>query len=160
MGFNNGYESGYDDAKAESTQKIKALEARIAELEAGGGSSPMSPGLPAVTTPTISFYGEGSPIAIGVQDGDTILAFDAKIHGEQMDFQALTEYLSISDYDGIQLSSDVWSESSNLTIYAGDSYDFRIIWKAAVDASIDSSLARVAVIEGITAPTDAPPPGE
>lgn len=39
MGFNNGYESGYDDAKAESAQKIKALEARITELEASGGAS-------------------------------------------------------------------------------------------------------------------------
>ena len=42
MGFNNGYESGYDDAKAESAQKIKALEARIAELETESGSP--SPG--------------------------------------------------------------------------------------------------------------------
>lgn len=159
MGFNNGYESGYEDAKAESAQKIKALEARIAELEASGGSSPVSPGLPAVTTPTVSFYGEGSPIAIGVQDGDTILAVDAKIHGEQMDFQTLTEFLNDST-DGVQLMSAVWGAGSNLVIIAGNTYDFRIIWKAAADASIDSSLARVAVIEGITAPSDEPPPGE
>ena len=127
MGFNNGYESGYDDAKAESAQKIKALEARIAELEASGGQSSGAPSLPSVTPPTISFLGESAPIAIGVQDGDTVLAVDAKIHGEQMDFQALTEYLRISDYDGIQLSSDVWGAGSYLVIYAGSTYDFRII---------------------------------
>lgn len=46
MGFNNGYNSGYDDAKAEFAaekarleESITGLQERVAELEAGGGES-------------------------------------------------------------------------------------------------------------------------
>lgn len=39
MGFNNGYDSGYDDAKREFAEERAALERRIAELEASEGSS-------------------------------------------------------------------------------------------------------------------------
>ncbi len=38
MGFNNGYESGYEDAKAEFASVKAGLEKRIAELESGSGS--------------------------------------------------------------------------------------------------------------------------
>ncbi len=45
MGFNNGYESGYEDAKAELMPRIRALEAQVAGLGAGGGGStvPVTP---------------------------------------------------------------------------------------------------------------------
>ena len=37
MGYNNGYDAGYDDAKAELMPKIRALEAQLAS--AGGADS-------------------------------------------------------------------------------------------------------------------------
>lgn len=69
MGFNNGYDSGYCDAKTEFAAEKAALEKRIAELEAGsgdggggsGGSSQSN--LPAMTPIVITirraFYSDG-----------------------------------------------------------------------------------------------------
>ena len=44
MGFSNGYDAGYDDAKAELTPKIRALEAQLASAGGAGSSMSYAPG--------------------------------------------------------------------------------------------------------------------
>ncbi len=44
MGFSNGYDAGYDDAKAELMPKIKALEAQLASAGNASSSTSCAPG--------------------------------------------------------------------------------------------------------------------
>lgn len=145
MGFNNGYESGYEDAKAELMPRIKALEAQVAGASSstnspgsGGGTAP---GGVQVVEPTIDspipFYQNVHIIPGSASEIISITAEEFWDGSKEREIVVAGASQRPPD-DGPWTISSVWG--NNILQGGGYSYKFKIFWRTAEDPS---SVARI-----------------
>lgn len=142
MGYNNGYDSGYQDATLELMPKIRALEAKLASKttpSAGPGKPTASPTSVVPTPPSLSTTGVINPeedLPILLHNASELVELAIKLRPSE-NFGPPWVYVGADYYIPSEntLVRHVWDYLGGLgnSFSPNDEVQFRFFWKANGD---------------------------